>query len=216
MSKTGRIVILATAAVAMAACTNMDGTGNRTATGGLLGAGAGALIGRAIDGGGTTGTLVGGALGSMAGAAIGASLDQQAKDLQAGLGDSGATVKNTGNQLIVTLPEAITFDTDSATVHPEYVDEIAFVARSLRDNPASNIQVVGHTDNTGSAAHNQGLSERRADSVAKILTDNGVASMRITASGVGFNQPVASNDTPGGRAQNRRVEIIITPTSTSA
>jgi outer membrane protein OmpA-like peptidoglycan-associated protein len=216
MGKTGRIVILATAAVAMAACSNMDGTSNRTATGGLLGAGAGALIGRAIDGGGTTGTLVGGALGSMAGAAIGASLDQQAKDLQAGLGDSGATVKNTGSQLIVTLPEAITFDVDSATVHQDYVDEIAFVARSLRDNPASNIQVVGHTDNTGSAAHNQGLSERRADAVTKILTDNGVASMRITASGVGFNQPVASNDTPGGRAQNRRVEIIITPTSTSA
>ena len=59
---------------------------------------------------------------------------------------------NTGNQLVVTLPEAITFDTDSAIVHPEYVDEIAFVARSLRDNPNSTVQVIGHTDNTGSTA----------------------------------------------------------------
>jgi outer membrane protein OmpA-like peptidoglycan-associated protein len=213
MSKTSGILILTTAAALIAACTNMDGTSNRTATGGLLGAGAGAVLGRAIDGGGTTGTLVGGALGSMAGAAIGASLDKQQKELQAGLGDSGATVTNTGSQLVVTLPESITFDVDSAVVHPDYVDEIAFVARSLRDNPASNVQVIGHTDNTGSAAHNQALSERRADAVAKILTDNGVASMRVTAIGRGFDQPVASNDTPGGRAQNRRVEIVITPTA---
>ncbi len=213
MSKTGRILFLATTCAAMAGCTNLDGSSNRTATGGLLGAGAGALIGRAIDGGGTTGTLVGGALGSMAGAAIGATLDRQQKQLEDGLSGSGATVTNTGSQLVVTLPESITFDVDSAVVHADYVDEIAFVARSLRDNPASNVQVVGHTDNTGSAEHNQGLSERRASSVAKILTENGVASMRVTASGVGFNQPVASNDTPGGRAQNRRVEIIITPTS---
>ena len=83
---------------------------------------------------------------------------------------------NTGNQLVVTLPESITFDIDSAIVHPEYVDEIAFVARSLRDNPNSTVQVIGHTDNIGSTAHNQALSERRAAAVAAILTGNGVAS----------------------------------------
>ncbi len=93
------------------------------------------------------------------------------------------------------------------------MDEIAFVARSLRDNPHSTVQVVGHTDNTGSAAHNQSLSERRAQSVAAILTGNGVASGRVMTVGMAFNQPISSNDTPGGRAQNRRVEIIITPTT---
>ena len=147
---------------AIAGCTNPDGSRNSTGTGGLIGAGVGALAGRAIDGGGTAGTFIGGAVGSFAGAAIGAALDRQQQQLEQGLSGSGATVVNTGNQLVVTLPEAITFDVDSATVHPEYVDEIAFVARSLRDNPNSTVQVIGHTDNTGSTAHNQALSERRA------------------------------------------------------
>ena len=97
-------------------------------------------------------------------------------------------------------------------MHPDYVDEIAFVARSLRDNPNSTVQVVGHTDNTGSTAHNQALSERRAGAVAEILTSNGVETWRVQTAGGGYAQPVASNDTPGGRAQNRRVEIVITPT----
>lgn len=215
MRDASRIAILAAAAVAMAGCTNMDGSANNTGTGGLIGAGAGAVIGRAIDGGGRTGTLIGGALGSMAGAAIGANLDRQQKELEAGLQGSGATVVNTGNQLVVTLPESITFDTDSSVVHPEYVDEIAFVARSLREHPDSTVQVVGHTDNTGSTAHNQRLSEQRAASVAAILTQNGVASGRVQTAGVGYAQPVASNDTPGGRAQNRRVQIIITPTTSA-
>ena len=151
----------------------------------------------------------------MAGAAIGATLDRQQRELEAGLQGSGATVVNTGNQLVVTLPESITFDSDSAVVHADYVDEIAFVARSLREHPDSTVQVIGHTDNTGSTAHNQTLSEQRATSVAAILTQNGVASGRVQTAGVGYAQPVASNETPGGRAQNRRVQIIITPTTSA-
>ena len=88
-----------------------------------------------IDGGSRTGPLVGGALGAIAGATVGATLDRQHRELEAGLSGSGATVVNTGNQLVVTLPESITFDTDSAVVHADYVDEIAFVARSLREQP---------------------------------------------------------------------------------
>jgi len=213
MKQATRILILSAGVAAMAGCTYPDGSQNATATGGLIGAGVGALAGRALDDGGTGGTLVGGAVGSFAGAAVGAALDRQQRELEAGLGGSGATVVNTGNELVVTLPEAITFDTDSAVVHPEYVDEIAFVARSLRDNPQSTVRVVGHTDNTGSTAHNQGLSERRAAAVAQVLTGNGVEAWRVQTVGVGLSQPVASNDTPGGRAQNRRVEIVITPTA---
>jgi outer membrane protein OmpA-like peptidoglycan-associated protein len=211
MRPTTSIIPLLLGAVLIAGCTDLDGNANRTATGGLVGAGTGALIGRAIDGG-TAGTIVGGAIGSVAGAAIGARLDRQQRELEQGLSGSGATVVNTGNQLVVTLPEAITFDVDSASVHPEYVDEIAFIARSLRDNPSSNVQVIGHTDNTGTTTHNQGLSERRAAAVAAVLTSNGVETWRVQTTGVGYAQPVASNDTPGGRAQNRRVEIVITPT----
>jgi outer membrane protein OmpA-like peptidoglycan-associated protein len=213
MKQASRILTLSVGMAAIAGCTNMDGTRNNTGTGGLIGAGVGALAGRAIDGGGTAGTFIGGAVGSFAGAAIGSALDRQQRELDQALSGTGATVVNTGNTLVVTLPESITFDVDSAVVHPEYVAEIAFVARSLRDNPHSTVQVIGHTDNTGSAAHNQSLSERRAQSVAAILTGNGVASSRVMTVGMAFNQPIASNDTPGGRAQNRRVEIIITPTT---
>ena len=140
---------------AIAGCTNLDGSTSRTGTGALIGTGVGALAGRAIDDGGTAGTIIGGAVGNIAGAAIGATLDRQHRQLEQGLAGSGATVVNTGNQLVVTLPEAITFDVDSAPVHADYVDEIAFVARSLRDNPGSTVRVIGHTDNTGSTAHNQ-------------------------------------------------------------
>lgn len=212
MKTSSGFLALALSAAALAGCTNLDGSANRTGTGALIGAGTGALIGNAIDNS-TTGRIVGGAVGAIAGGTIGAALDQQHQRLTQDLAGSGATVVNTGNQLVVTLPESITFDTGSAIVHPDYVDEIALVARSLRENPASTVLVIGHTDNVGATDYNQALSERRAAAVAQILTSNGVAGTRVSTVGRGYGQPVASNDTPGGRAQNRRVEIIITPTS---
>ena len=211
MKQSSGLLAVALAGVALAGCTNLDGSSNRTGTGALIGAGTGALIGNAIDGGSTTGRIVGGAVGAIAGSTIGAALDRQHAQLEQDLGGTGATVVNTGNQLVVTLPESITFDTGSAIVHPAYVDEIALVARSLRENPNSTILVIGHTDNVGATDFNQALSERRAAAVATILTSNGVSPGRVSTVGRGYSQPVASNDTPGGRAQNRRVEIIITP-----
>ena len=212
MNLTSKMVVLTAAIGAVAGCTNLDGSANRTGTGALIGAGTGALIGNAIDNS-TTGRIVGGAVGAIAGGTVGAMLDQQQRQLQQDLGGTGATVVNTGNQLVVTLPESITFDTGSAIVDSDYVDEIALVARSLRENPASNVLVIGHTDNVGATDYNQALSERRAAAVARILTSNGVAAGRVATVGRGYAQPVASNDTPGGRAQNRRVEIVITPTT---
>jgi outer membrane protein OmpA-like peptidoglycan-associated protein len=195
-----------------AGCTNLDGSPDRAATGAVIGTAGGALVGNLVSGGRTAATIAGAAVGGLAGTAIGGDLDRQHRELQQSLGGSGATVVNTGNQLVVTLPESITFDTGSVIVHPDYVEEIALVARSLRDNPSSTVLVVGHTDNVGATDYNQGLSERRAGAVAEILTSNGVEASRVQTSGRGYAQPVASNDTPGGRAQNRRVEIVITPT----
>lgn len=212
MTLTRTMIVVTLSAGALAGCTNLDGSSNRTGTGALLGAGTGALIGNAIDNS-TTGRIVGGAVGAIAGGTIGAALDQQHRQLTQDLEGSGATVVNTGSQLVVTLPSSITFDTGSSIVQPEYVAEIAKVARSLNENPASTVLVVGHTDNVGATDYNQALSERRAAAVAQILTSNGVAAARVGTAGRGYSQPVASNDTPGGRAQNRRVEIIITPTT---
>lgn len=191
------LAILLMAGTTLTACANR----NRAATGGLIGGAVGTA----------SGGPVAGAVGALAGASIGASLDRQQKALEQGLADSGATIVNTGQTLVVTLPERVTFDVGSAELHPDYVDEIAFIARILRDNPHSNVRVLGHTDNTGSTSYNQRLSERRAAAVTDVLVANGVAAGRVSTFGAGYHLPVASNDTPGGRAQNRRVEIVITP-----
>ena len=198
MKKSTALLLLSVGVVALAGCEP-----NRTLTGGLLGAGVGTTVA------GPGGAVVGSSVGAM----LGARLDRQFRELQSGLAGSGATVVNTGNTLVVTLPEQVTFDTGSSVLHPDYVDEIAFIARSLRDNPDSTVVVIGHTDNTGGTEYNQRLSERRAASVALVLTNNGVSANRVHTVGRGYTAPIASNDTPGGRAQNRRVEIIITPTN---
>ena len=213
LSRATTAVVLS--ACALAGCTKLDGSTNRAGTGALFGAGTGALIGNAFDNS-TTGRIVGGAVGAIAGGTVGAMLDKQERQLREELSGSGATVANTGNSLVVTLPEAITFDTGSSVVHPDYVDEIAVIAGNLRANPDSTVRVIGHTDDVGSTAYNQVLSERRAAAVANILLENAVPAWRVQTSDVGYSQPVASNDTPGGRAQHRRVEIVITPIGANA
>ena len=205
------ITFAAVAGLGLAACTNPDGTRNNTGTGALAGAAAGAAIGNLI-GKDRKATVIGAAVGTAAGAAIGNQLDRQQRELEAEIGDSGARIINTGDRLIVRMPEAITFATDSAVVRGSIQDDILAIARSLQDYPNTTVQVIGHTDNTGTAAYNQDLSERRAAAVTSILRSGGVSSRRIATFGVGETQPIASNATVAGRAQNRRVEIVITPT----
>lgn len=200
----------AVSALTLAGCANPDGTTDQRASGALIGAGAGAALGNLI-GGDSRGTLIGAATGAALGGLIGNQLDKQAAELRQGLTGSGASVTNTGSQLVVNLPEAVTFATGSAVVQAGFQDELALVAQNLLRNPNSTIEVVGHTDTVGSASYNQELSQRRARSVADVLIAEGVPSWRIATRGMGFNQPVASNDTEAGRAQNRRVEIVITP-----
>lgn len=113
--------------------------------------------------------------------------------------------------LLVTLPAGITFDVDSATVKSEFRGPLRQVAQTLIEYPSSYVDVIGHTDSTGSASYNQALSERRAQSVANVLASDGVRRQRLVAYGYGETQPIASNDTPQGRAENRRVELLITP-----
>jgi outer membrane protein OmpA-like peptidoglycan-associated protein len=124
---------------------------------------------------------------------------------------SGLTVTNNGQYLVVNMPQDLLFATDSAVVRGDLTRDLRAIAASLQKYPTSNISVVGHTDNTGTAAYNLDLSQRRASSVAAILRDSGVSSSRMTIVGRGEDQPIASNLTPEGRAQNRRVEIIIRP-----
>ncbi len=182
--------------------------------GALIGAGLGAITGR-LAGGDDKGernraTVAGALVGAAAGAAIGNQLDRQEADLRAQLGND-TTIRNTGDRLIVTMPQDILFATDSATLRPDLQRDLNSVAQSLLAYPNTTVQVIGHTDNTGDAGYNLDLSQRRAQSVAGVLRSQGVPGGRIQTFGRGEDQPIASNLTPEGRAQNRRVEIVILP-----
>lgn len=207
---TAKLSVLGLAAFTLAACENPDdgyrNTRQNAGVGALVGAATGAIIG-----GDAKGAAIGGIVGGTAGALYGGYLDQQEAELRGSLG-SGTTIVNNGDSLVVTMPQDILFATDSATLRPDQTSDIYTVSRSLQKYPASRVQVVGHTDNTGAAAYNQSLSERRAGAVANALISGGVAASRLSAVGRGEDQPRATNQTAEGRAQNRRVDIVIIPT----
>jgi len=117
----------------------------------------------------------------------------------------------TGNDIRVILPEGVTFRTGSSVVDPAFLPALRAVSDSLRRHPDTLVRVVGHTDNVGTAAYNAQLSQDRALAVARVLIANGTSANRIVVSGRGLYEPIASNATAAGRAENRRVEIIITP-----
>jgi len=183
-----------------------------TKKGVIIGATAGVMSGL-LTGDDSNGTIKRALAGAALGAAIGNELDIQEEELRKDLGGSGALIKNTGDSLIVTLPEAITFDINSSTVRYTLEDSLVRLAKSLNKYPNTNIDVIGHTDNVGDESYNQELSARRAGSVAAILAQSGVSQSRMRAYGRGELKPIKSNDTVNGRAANRRVEIIITPTN---
>ena len=204
------IVIPVVALIGLAACTNPDGTINNEASGTAIGAATGAALGGAVSGK-SSGAFLGGIFGAVAGNLIGQELDKQEAALREQLSGSGVYIQNTGQQLIVTLPEAITFAVDSAEVKSSLNDDLLILARNLNDYPNTTVDVVGHTDNTGTEEHNLSLSDRRAAAVRAILIQGGVSAPRIRAYGVGETQPIATNASAAGRQQNRRVEIYITP-----
>ena len=187
--------------------------GQRTQQGAIAGAALGGVLG-AITGDGSRGDDIvrGAVIGGVAGGIAGNIMDRQAAELRNDFGNGQIEVINTGDELIVRMPEAILFATDSAALNPNLRSDLFVLADSLNKYPRSIVTVTGHTDNTGSAGYNQDLSERRAMSVASVLRSGGVSSSRIRVVGAGENRPIATNQTAAGRSQNRRVDITITPT----
>lgn len=212
------LILAASGLMALGACADPNGYGtpqNRTQQGALAGAAIGAIYGATRDSDSNSqgrDAIRGAIVGAAAGAVAGNILDRQAAALQRDISTPGVQIINHGNYLQVIMPEGILFATDSATVSGPAQSDLYAVARNLNEYPNSRVQVVGHTDNTGSAAYNQGLSQRRAQAVAGILGSAGVSYNRLNPVGRGFSEPVASNETASGRAQNRRVEILIQPT----
>ncbi|MEJ6639070.1 MAG: OmpA family protein [Octadecabacter sp.] len=182
---------------------------SQAAIGAGIGAAAGLLLGDTAQER-RNGALVGAAIGAGIGGVNGAALDRQEAELRQQLG-SNARIVNTGSQLVVTLPQDILFATGDATLTGGLRNDLNALASSINNFPNTTVNVIGHADNTGGAAFNQDLSARRAQSVSSALISSGVSPSRIRSIGRGEDAPIASNLTAEGRAQNRRVEITITP-----
>jgi outer membrane protein OmpA-like peptidoglycan-associated protein len=198
-----------------ASCTTDPYTGQQkisnTAAGAGLGALAGAGVGLLAGGDDRRNALIGAGIGALAGGGIGAYMDNQESELRAQLQGTGVSVTRNGNQIILNMPSNITFDTDQDQVKSEFYPTLNSVGLVLKKFNQTLVDVYGHTDNTGSDSYNQALSQRRASSVANYLTSQGIDGRRFYVTGAGESQPIASNGDEGGRAQNRRVEIQLTP-----
>ena len=174
--------------------------------GAVIGAAAGAGVGAAI-GKSAKGAIIGAVVGGAAGAVIGHQMDQQAKELEQNI--PGATVTRVGEGIAVSFASGLLYDFDSDQIKPTAAQNLRTLAQSLGKYPNTDVLIVGHTDATGSDSYNMGLSERRATSAQRFLVGEGVAPTRLRATGRGETEPIASNDTEAGMAQNRRVEVAI-------
>jgi len=183
---------------------------NRTQKGAAIGAGTGGAVGGIIGyatGYTVAGILIGAVVGGAAGAYIGNYMDKQAAEIERDI--EGAKVERVGEGIKITFSSGILFDVDQSNLKDQYKSELAELSRILNKYADTNILLVGHTDSTGSENYNLELSKRRAGSVATYLTTQNVNAARFTTEGYGESQPVTTNDTAVGRAQNRRVEVAI-------
>lgn len=196
------------ASIALAGCANMSETQKGTATGAGIGALGGAVIGKATGGSAATGAVIGGAVGAIAGNVWSKRMEEKRQAMEKATEGTGVDVSRTDdNRLKVNVPSDISFATGSAALRPDLTAVLAKFAEGL--DGSMQVQVVGHTDSTGSAEHNQTLSVNRADSVRDFLVGKGVSSARVHIEGRGENQPIADNASADGRAKNRRVEIFL-------
>lgn len=193
-------------------CANMTETQKDTAKGAGIGAAGGAVLG-GIAGkgkGAAIGAAVGAGVGALAGNVWSKKMQAQKEQMEQATAGTGVEVTKTeDNRLKLEIPSDISFDTNRADIKPNFRPILDKFASGLVNNPAATVQIIGHTDSTGSDAINNPLSVNRAASTRDYLTARGVAASRIAIDGRGSREPVASNDTVEGRAQNRRVEIFV-------
>ena len=184
---------------------------NKTTKGTVIGAASGGVIGAIIGNKSKNtaiGAIIGAAAGGAVGAVIGSRMDKQAKKLEEELGKA-ATVERVGEGIKLTFDSQLLFDFGKANLVEANKQTLQTFAQTLNENPDTDLLIVGHTDNVGSNAFNQTLSENRAAMVSNYLVSNGVSNSRLRTQGMGETQPTVTNDTEGNRAQNRRVEIAI-------
>lgn len=193
-------------ALSTSACDNISKAAKGTAIGATAGALAGALIGKAA-GNTTTGAIAGAAVGGATGAVIGNYMDKQSRELEEDL--EGAKVERVGEGIKITFDSGILFAINSSELSAVSKEEIAKLAEILQKYEDTNVMFAGYTDNTGREEYNLELSEKRASAVAEYAAVTGVDASRMTITGYGEAEPVASNETAEGRSENRRVEVAI-------
>jgi outer membrane protein OmpA-like peptidoglycan-associated protein len=185
-------------------------TFNKSQQGASIGAGTGGVVGAFIGktaGNTAMGAIIGGAVGGTAGAFIGQNMDKQAAEIQQTV--PGATVTREGEGIIIKFDSGILFDAGKADIKKDAETNLKNLASSLERNSETNILIIGHTDNSGTQQDNIDLSVHRASSVKNYLLNDGIDASRMRIDGKAETEPIADNSTEVGRAQNRRVEIVI-------
>ncbi|EOW6703008.1 OmpA family lipoprotein [Cronobacter malonaticus] len=211
------VAAMVSGALALSGCTTNPYTGEREAGKSGIGAGIGSLVGAGVgvlssskkDRG--KGALIGAAAGAALGGGVGYYMDVQEAKLRQKMQGTGVSVTRSGDNIILNMPNNVTFDSSQANLKPAGANTLTGVAMVLKEYPKTAVNVVGYTDSTGGQALNMKLSQQRAESVASALITQGVAANRIRTSGMGPANPVASNSTEEGKARNRRVEITLSP-----
>ena len=209
--------LLLSGTIALSGCTTNPYTGESQAGKSGIGAGLGALAGAGIgvlssskkDRG--KGALIGAAAGAALGGGVGYYMDVQEAKLREKMQGTGVSVTRNGDNIVLNMPNNVTFDSSSATLKPAGANTLTGVAMVLKEYPKTAVNVVGYTDSTGSNELNMKLSQQRADGVGSALITQGVAANRVRTTGAGPANPIASNSTAEGKAQNRRVEITLSP-----
>ncbi|MFZ1676098.1 MAG: OmpA family protein [Saprospiraceae bacterium] len=182
-------------------------TSNKTkgaVIGATAGAATGAILGKKNK---AVAIIIGAAVGGVAGGLIGDYMDKQAAKIQEDL--KGAKVERVGEGILITFDSGILFDTDKYSLKSSTQENLKQLAPILLKYDDTALKILGHTDNTGTEAYNKTLSDHRADAVNNFLVAQGVEGSRMTTTGYGESDPLATNDTEVGKTLNRRVEVVI-------
>ncbi|MBN1159469.1 MAG: OmpA family protein [Bacteroidales bacterium] len=196
-----------TAALLVSACASMNRTQKGAVVGTATGAAMGAIIGEALDNP-ALGAIIGATVGGATGAVIGNQMDKQAAEIEQAVPD--AKVERVGEGIVVEFANNILFGFDRYDLSSEAQGNLDKLVVVLNEYPDTDIEIQGHTDSSGSESYNQTLSEQRAASVSSYLISGGIENLRINTVGFGETTPKYDNSTGEGRAQNRRVEFLIT------
>lgn len=201
------LLMITSVSIILVSCKSM----NRTTKGAIIGTAGGGALGAVIGkaaGNPALGAILGATVGGVTGVIIGKKMDRQAEEIKKEV--PGATVERVGEGIIVEFNSKVLFQVDKFDLSRAAQNNLEELHTILQKYPDTDIEIQGHTDNTGTDEYNQGLSERRASSVASFLRGKGISSSRISIKGFGESAPFYDNSTESGRANNRRVDFLIT------